>query len=169
MRRSFALVPLLLAACSSEAPPAKVEEAAADSLSPGQWEVTKEVTSLTKMDEGAPAIAAKAGDKTSFAVCVAEAEKAKPPTDLLSGREGLPCTSESLYLSGGRVNASLSCAPKGLRGKLYISSSGTFKADSLELAVSGSTQLSGTGDVKLEEKVTARRTGAACTTPAAKS
>lgn len=158
MRGAFFLATLGLAACSESPPAPKVEDAPAASLAAGQWEVTREVTNFTKKDEGAPAIAAKVGDKATLSLCLAAVDTAKPPPELLTGVEDANCTSDSLYLSRGRINAALDCNPKGLGGKLYASASGTFTADTLDLSVSRATQLPTSGDVRIEEKVTGRRT-----------
>lgn len=159
--RASCLLALGLAACS-EAPPAKVEDAPPASLAAGQWELTREVTEFEKMDEGASAMTAKAGDKATSSVCLAPGDTAAPPSELLTGRADMPCTQSMLYVSNGRINASLSCKPAGLAGTMSVSSDGTFTADALDLTLSGSTLLPGSGDVRIEEKLTGRRTGA-CT------
>ncbi len=157
---------LTLAACS-EAPPApEVEAAAPATLPAGQWEVTREVTKFAALDDGTPAIAAKAGDKTTASVCVAVADAARPKPELIGGNPGDGCTYDSLYLSNGRLNAALACAPKGMRGKLFVSSAGTFTADAMDLTLSKSTQLSGTGDVRIDEKIVGRLTSPTCAAPA---
>lgn len=161
-----ALVALALSACS-EPPPAKVEEAPAAALAAGQWDVVREVTSFTKMDDGTASIPAKVGDKATVSVCVAADKTAAPPPELLTGLEDSGCTSDSLYLSRGRINASLACQPKGLPGKMYVTSTGTFTADTFDLAISRATQLPGSGDVRIAEKLTGRRTGE-CTAAVAK-
>lgn len=157
------LLALLLTACS-EAPPAnKVEEAAPPAALPaGQWEISREVVKLTALDDGTPAIKVKAGDKTTSSVCVAAAETAKPKPEFVGGNPADGCIYDSLYLANGRLNAALACKPKGMRGKLFVSSSGTYTADKMDLSLSSSTQLAGTGDVRVDEKITARLTAPTC-------
>lgn len=154
------IIVLALSACSE--PPPAPEAASAASPAAGQWEITRQVTSLVKMDDGAAAIKAKPGDTSSLSVCLAEADRAKPSPELITARAEANCTYDNLYLSSGHLNAGLSCSPKGLGGKLQISTNGSFTADRLDLSLSGSTQLAGSGDVRIEEKITGRRTGA-CT------
>lgn len=157
------LLPLLALSACGEAPPApKVEAAAPATLPVGRWEVTREITKFTALDDGTPAIAAKAGDKTTANVCVAPAETARPKPELIGGNAADGCTYDSLYLSNGRLNAALACAPKGMRGKLFVSSAGTYTADALDLTLSKSTQLSGTGDVRVDEKISGRLTSPTC-------
>lgn len=165
MRRTAFLLPLLLTACG-EAPPAEPEPApAATALSPGQWEVTRTLTKLTTMDDGAPVITAAVGSAETISTCLAADQAAKPPADLLIGRADANCTSNSLYLSNGRANASLACSPKGIGGAMNFSADGTFTADTMALSVTGGTQLAGSGDVQTTETLAARRTGA-CTAAA---
>lgn len=169
MRRASILLPLVLAACGEAPPAAPAEPPAAASLSPGQWEVTRTLTKLTKMDDGASVIKGAVGDKATLSACVEEAERTQPPAELLIGMADANCTSDSLYLSGGRVNASLACKPMGIGGAMNFSTRGTYTADTLTLTTSGSTQLAGSGDVRTEETLVARRTGACTAAAAAKA
>lgn len=158
------LLPLIaLTACGEAPPETKAEAAPPATLPAGQWEVTREVVKFTALDDGKPAIAAKAGDKTTSSVCVAPADTAKPEPELIGGNAADGCTYDTLYLADGRINASLACAPKSMRGKLFVSSSGTYTADSMELTLASSTQLAGTGDVRVDEKISAKLTGPTCT------
>lgn len=161
------LLIVALTACS-EAPPApKAEAAAPPALPIGQWELVREVVALKALDDGTPAIKAKAGDKTSSSVCVAPGETARPKPEIVGGDPADGCIYDSLYLANGRINAALSCKPKSMKGKLFIAASGTYTADTMELTLSSSTQLAGTGDVSVDEKISARRTAPACAaTPA---
>lgn len=161
--RILPLFCLALTACGESPPAQKAQAAPPATLPPGQWEVTREVTKFTALDDGAPAIPAKVGDKTTASVCVAPGETAKPKPELIGGNATDGCTYDSLYLSNGRLNAALACAPKGMRGKLFVSSSGTYTAGGMELTLSKSTQLSGTGDVRVDEKITGRLASPTCT------
>ena len=154
---------LALAACGQAPPAPKAEAKPPATLPAGQWEVTREVTRFTALDDGKPAIAAKAGDKTTISVCVAPGETAKPKPELVGGNAADGCTYDSLYLANGRLNAALACAPKGMRGKLFVSSSGTYTAAAIDLTLTKSTQLSGTGDVRVDEKITGRLASPTCT------
>lgn len=165
--RIVLVLPLCFAAAAcSEPPPKKAEEAPAAALSAGQWELTREITRFEKMDEGAPRIAGKVGDKATASVCLAAADTATPPPELLTGLEDSGCAQDSLYLARGQINASYACSPKGLGGKVYAASSGTFTADTLTLTLNRSSQLPTDGDVKIDETLTGRRTGD-CAAPGA--
>lgn len=166
MRCAFLVPCLLLAGCEEAPPAAPPQPAAAAGVSPGQWEVTRTLTELTKLDDGAPAIRAAVGSAETLSLCVTPGQETRPPADLLIGRADAGCTSNTLYLSGGRANASLACRPKGLGGTMNFSADGTYTADTVKLSVGGSTQLAGSGDVRTTETLVARRTGAC--TPATK-
>ena len=165
--RLIALTPfLLLAACSGGEEPKKAEaDAPATQLSAGQWEVTSEVTQVTKRDEAPPAINAPEGSSTTTSICVPEADAKKPPPALFA-REGFDCTYRDIYMSGGRINATLGCKSPGLSGDISTVVNGSYTADTIEGTSVTETRLVGSGDVKIAAKLTGRRTGA-CTAPAA--
>ena len=165
--RFIALTPLLiLAACSGGEEPKKAEAdaPAATQLTPGQWEMTSEITQVTQRDQSAPAIDAPEGSKTTTSTCVAEAD-AKKPQPALFAREGFDCTYRDFYMSGGRINATLGCKSPGLSGDISTVVNGSYTGDTIEGTTVTETRLVGSGDVKLEAKVTGRRTGA-CTAAA---
>ena len=158
--RFIALTPLLiLAACSEGSEPKKAEAtAAAKQLSAGQWEMTSEVTSVTKRDEGTPAIKLSQGDKSTTSVCIAEAD-AKKPQAALFAREGFECTNRDIYMSNGRINATLACKRAGLSGDIAMLVNGTYTADTIEGTAVTETSLTGQGDVNIASKLTGKRTG----------
>ena len=166
--RLFILTPLLvLAACSEGEQPAKKEtDAPAPSqLTAGQWEMTSEVTKVTNRDKGSPAIPAAEGSKTTASSCVAPADVKKPQPALFVG-EGYDCTTRDAYMSRGRANVTLACKKAGLPGDIATVVNGTFTADTFEGTTTTETSLVGEGDVKIEAKLTGRRTGE-CTAAAA--
>jgi hypothetical protein len=167
--RLSALVPLLvLAACSEGSAPTKAEEAeapAAAQLGSGQWEMTTEVTKVTQRDQGTPLIKMAEGSKTTRSSCVAEAELKKPQPALFAP-EKFECTHRDFYMSGGRVNATMACTYPGTTGEIATSVNGSYTGDTIEATTSTETLLTGQGDVRIDAKLTGRRTGA-CTAPAA--
>ena len=168
--RFIALVPLLvLAACSDGGVPTKqeAETPAAEQLSAGQWEMTSEVTGLTQRDKGAPAINMPKGSRSTTSSCVAEAEVKKPQPALFAN-QGLECTYRDIYMRGGRLNATLACSRPGLGGTIATIVNGSFTASTFEGTSTTETSLSGEGDVRIDSKLTGRRTGD-CTAAPAKS
>jgi hypothetical protein len=157
--RAFAILPLLLAcACSDEAAAPQAKPAAV-ALAPGQWEVTTEVVRVKSLDQGPPAIRAKAGDKKIVRHCLAEEDGTKPPADLLAGAEKGWCKSDNLYFSKEAISADATCRPPGLGGELRLNLSGSFEAEKFEVDLDGATFLPGNGDIQVREKVTGRHTG----------
>jgi len=165
--RRFVLMPLaLLAACSgggSEQPKQEAEAAPATRLDAGQWDVTTEVTSLVKRDQGTPALKMEQGSKTTKSVCLGAGDTRPAPA--LLAAEGLDCTYRDIYMSGGRINATLECKRAGLSGDISTVVNATFTGTTLEGAATTETRLSGEGDVRVDTKLTGRRTGE-CTAPA---
>ncbi|HEY0625176.1 MAG TPA: DUF3617 family protein [Allosphingosinicella sp.] len=168
MMRMIAIASLLaLAACSEDAGADHKAKAAADAanlkLAAGQWETVVEITQVDSQDNGTPVL--KTG-KTTYSGCVAEADGKKPPAAVLAGMDD--CSYNTVYMSRGRVNASISCTRPGLAGKISMSNEGSYTADSFELNSSIQTYLTSDGDVKAAAKVTGRRTGD-CTAAAPKA
>ena len=158
--RLLVLTPLLvLAACSGGGEPAeKQAEAPAKELRAGEWEISREVTDVTPRDDGPPAIKAAVGDKAVGRSCVAPGDVKKPQGELFAA-EGSECTSRDLYMSGGRLNATLACSRPGLSGNIATIVNGTFKAESIEATATTETSLLSQGDVRIVEKLTGRRVG----------
>jgi hypothetical protein len=166
--RLFILTPLLvLAACSEgeQAPKSDAQAPAPKQFAAGQWEMTSEVTKVTQRDKGAPALPGAEGSKTTSSSCVAEADVKKPQPALFVG-DALDCTNRDVYLSRGRVNATLTCKKAGTPGEVATIVNGTYTADSFEGTSVIETSFVGEGDVKMETKLTGRRTGE-CTAAAA--
>ena len=166
--RVIALAPLLvLAACSEGAAPTKEDAEAprAEQLSAGQWEMTTEVTGLTQRDKGAPAIKTPVGSRSTVSSCVAEADVKKPQPALFAS-ERSECSYRDFYMSGGRFNATLGCSRAGLGGTIATNVNGSFTATTFEGNATSETSLSGGGDVRIDAKLTGRRTGDCTAAPA---
>lgn len=129
-------------------------------LAAGQWQTESEVTAMRKQDEGAPAMKADQGTKMQVEACVAEAEAKKPPAALFAGLENATCTYQNIYMSRGRLNASMTCNRPGLDGQLLVSTNGTYTDKSFELTSTVNTLLAGEGDISFDTKVTGRHSGA---------
>lgn len=165
--RGIILLPLfVLAACSDGSQPAEQQEApAAEQIKAGQWEMTTEVTKVTKRDNGAPAIKMPEGSKTTTSTCVAEADVKKPPAALLVP-DGFKCTYRDSYMHSGRINATLACTHGALAGDVAMVVNGSYTADTIEGTATTETRLVGEGDQKIDTKLTGHRTGACAAAPA---
>jgi hypothetical protein len=161
--RSLAFATLIvLGACSegggekkaSEGDKAKLELAA------GQWQTAGEVTAMRRQDTGAPAMKADKGTRMAVEACVAEGEGKKPPPVLLAGLENATCTYQNIYMSRGKLNASMVCKRPGLDGQLLVSTNGTYTDKSFDLTSTVNTLLASDGDISFDTKVTGRHGGA---------
>lgn len=158
--RELAFVALLaLAACSDGADPAKEADAApAQQLQAGQWEITSEVVTFNQADQGAPKIDTPVGTRETTTHCVAEAD-VKRPVPALFAATGDSCNYRDIYMSGGRINASIDCTRSGLRGQLMYSVNGSYTATSIDATRDLQTYLTSDGDVRVSSKITGRHVG----------
>jgi len=153
----------LLAACSGGGDGAS-NEAAAETLAaglklqPGEWAVSSETLTVDALDTGRPAIAAKVGGKSENKACITADAAAKPPPALFTGGKD-DCTTQSAYISRGRISAQIQCRRPGLDSPYQISVDGSYTADSLTAETSLATQLASDGDVRIRTRLTGRRTG----------
>jgi hypothetical protein len=167
--RSLAIASLLvLGACSEGGGEKKASEADKTKLelATGQWQAASEVTAMRKQDKGAPAMKADKGTKMEVKACVAQGEGKKPPAALLAGVENATCTYQNIYMSRGKINASMVCRRPGLDGQLLVSTNGTYTDKSFDLTSTVNTLLAGEGDISFDSKVTGRHAGT-CTSGAA--
>ncbi len=159
---TLALVPTL-AACGGEEPANTTQQAA--SLTPGQWEVAAETVS-TEITEagGEPVIATKAGERTVAQVCVGT--DARVPAALFANA-GDQCEFADYWVRNGRINNTVRCTREGPEGTISHIAQGTFQAESFEATRATTTAMAGPGDVRIESRLTGRRTGACPAQPAA--
>jgi len=174
----FALASLTaLAACNSgkdvDLKDASLEEVAkaakdAQKLEPGQWKTTVEVVSVDF--PGMPAsekamaqsvLGGMKGKKNTSEYCLTREEAEKPPAKMLGG-DG-QCTFAKFQLSAGRIDAKMTCAPKGQPGKMEITQTGSFGGTSYaidsEAVMSGITGAPGGAGMVLKAKVVGARVG----------
>ncbi|MDQ3077783.1 MAG: DUF3617 domain-containing protein [Pseudomonadota bacterium] len=144
----------LMTACGSEAPPA-AKAAKAKALTPGEYEVTREVTKLASADQSTPATTATMGEKTVTRACIAADGKLDPAMFVEAGDS---CTQQSSYLRSGRLSVQYQCTRPN-RGNVYPAADGNFTADGFEAVVTVATAFDGDGDYNLTRMLTARRVG----------
>lgn len=144
----------LLGGCGSEAPaPVAVEKA--KSLTPGEYEVSSEVTKIQSTDKSTPATTVKLGEKAVTRACVAADGTIEPAMFIDTGDS---CSAQSSYARSGRLSIQYQCSRKA-KGLVYPNADGNFTADGFEAIVTVSTAFSGDGDYNLTRKLTAKRVG----------
>jgi len=160
MRGLILLPAAALASCGGGDTRNKAAPAA--SISPGQYEVTAEVTRFEPADSGAPKINTPVGTKTTRSVCAGAALN----PDLFAD-QGLACQAAgSPYVRNGAINVSISCTRPDLQGPIGADVSGRFDAASFDVTRKLATALATDGDVRIETHLTARRTGDCQAAPA---
>lgn len=150
---------ILLAGCGGggEASNASAEEDNAAALAPGEYELsmiveqvrsTDNTTPMTKLKAGAPAATSRA--------CIA-ADGAIDPKMFAEGSD--QCTVTDNYVRNGRMSVQLKCTRAGQTGHVMQLVDGSFKADSFEARVLGSTGFVASGDYDMTRRMTGRRIG----------
>jgi hypothetical protein len=153
----------LLAACSDDsATTAKPEEARADQLKPGEYEITATVDALRSTDKTTPATKSKVGDPPKVTRTCVPADGTIPPDAFAETDE--KCRSSDSYMRGGRMNLQFKCVRDG--EQLTQMADGSFTADSFTGTVMTATYLSGSGDYELTRTMTGKRVGD-CPAPSA--
>ena len=161
--RALALIPLLAVASCGDQTAENKAGAIAALPSPGQWELTSQVTRFVKADQGTPKIDTPVGTRATQSVCVEAGHQL--PTAFLSG-ENFICGYSTYYVRSGRANATLNCRREGLSGEIPMTVNGTFQAETITLHRSLRTVLAGDGDVLIDSDISGRRTGACTPAPA---
>lgn len=153
-----AALAMMLAGCSDE--PAQQGNAsadqAADSLKPGEYEVTAKVDDLKSTDKTTPATGMKAGSSTKPLKACVTADGRIAPEAFAEGSD--QCKATSAYVSGGRIGIQLTCDRKG-HGQVMEVVDGTFKADSFNATVTTNTYFAGSGDYSMKRTVEGKWTG----------
>ena len=144
----------MLAGCGSEEP-APAAPAKAQALTPGEYEISSEVTKLASADKSTPATSLKMGDKSVTRACVA-ADGTLDPTMFVEA--GDTCTVQNSYVKSGRLSIQYQCNRSG-KGSLYPAADGDFTADGFEAIVTAATTFPGDGDYTLTRKLSAKRVG----------
>lgn len=158
MRRLLIIGTLLLAGCGQEA--AKEEAPAVPAKLPaGQYEVTAVVASLVSTDKSPVPTFAKTGDRVTTTGCVGE--DGLPDAALLAAK-GDVCQLQNPYVRSGRMNFQMDCSRKG-QGRVMNDFSGRYTADGFTGTLTATSYFTGSGDYKLVEEVTARKTADQCT------
>jgi hypothetical protein len=159
--RYLTILPLcLVAACSDDAGEKQAADAPA-TIQAGQWETSLEVTGFRSTDRATPALKAAAGDKSTAQSCVEEGDTKKPEPELFVG-PGYECDYKDSYIRGGRINATLKCERKALKGDIMMTVDGSYSGDSFQGIVTATSFLPGDGDFAMTSKVSGRRTAPAC-------
>ena len=154
---------LALAACSDDSAtaPAAKTAAAAEKLSPGEYEVTTKVEDLRSTDNTTPLTKSKrtaaGAAPLVHRACVA-ADGAMAPD--MFAEAGDSCKVDNSYARNGKINAQLGCERAGAPGNVMHSIDGNFTADGFTATVNTGTYFIGSGDYAMRRAMTAKHVGA---------
>lgn len=128
------------------------------SLQAGLWEISTVIETGRNMDNGKAMLPIEAGTTESAKVCLAAADTAKPQPGLF-----VPslekCSYSNSYISGGRIQAQMTCEKEGLKGPIGATVNGSFTATTIEAQQTVETQLYTDGDVSVTSKLSGKRLG----------
>ena len=155
----------LLGACSDDSTPtAKPEEAKADALKPGEYEVTAKVDAIRSTDNSIPKTASKVANPAKITrACVPAGGTPDPATFAEAGEK---CTALDIYMRGGRMSLQYKCTRSGELLSHLVD--GNFTADSFTGKVMTATYFSGSGGYAMTRTMTGKRVGE-CPAASAKS
>ena len=168
--RAAMIVPLLLlsASCSKRAddePEASVSaaqvsaEARKIKLEAGEWETTTKITQIEV--QGLPKAAAQkaAGTNTVTRNCITPAEAARPDANILSGTKDGNCTYQRFSMAGSKIDAAMTCSPRGLPGKMAMTLEGDYSSTAYVLDMAMKADLPGSMAMDMKASVSGKRIG----------
>ena len=152
----------LLGACSDDgAPTAKPEEAKADALKPGEYEVTTKVDAIRSTDNSTPKTASKVANPVKITRACVPADGTPDPATFAEAGE--KCTALDIYMRGGRMSLQYKCNRSGELLTHLVD--GNFTADGFTGKVLTATYFSGSGGYALTRTLTGKRVGECPATP----
>ena len=143
----------------------KVKAATADGqfVSPGRWESTMTMIDMTMPGmppEAAARMKGMMGKPRTFTSCLTEAEAKRPKEDFFSGGDGGNCRYDHFTMSGGTIDAAMSCKEAGAMRTMTMK--GTYSPDHYHMAVAATGNGGAAGGMSMKMEMDAKRTGA-CT------
>lgn len=176
MRRAIALalsalaLPVLALAACGKSPEEKArdpeaiksEMTEAAKFMAGQWDTTVEIVAADMPGMPPGMMNSIVGQKNNISDCVT-AEEAEKDAEAMFKKQGEgSCTYQRFSMSGGRIDALMTCTGGKEGGTSEISMAGTYSADSYQMATEmkvSNPQMPG-GAMTMKAKTTGRRTGA---------
>ena len=147
----------LLGGCGGEAPQEKKASSRAESLTPGEYELSWTVVDVKSADQTTPATSLKVGaPATTSRTCIGPGNAIEPAA-FAEGSD--KCAPNEEYIKNGRMSLQLKCTRTGKSGNVMQGVDGDFTVDGFEATVLGSTAFSGDGDYNMTRKAVAKRIG----------
>lgn len=170
------LCPLALAACGGGGPSVKGENASIDEVAkatqdavkmqPGQWQtqvkfLSVDMPGLPKAQADMMAQQMGKASESTVETCITPEMVSKPPSEMFGGKAGGGCVYDTYELSGGKLNAVMTCKPQGA-GEIKATTTGTIGSTSYELtsdtAMSGAPGMPG-GKMTMKTQIIGKRVG----------
>ncbi|WP_373487246.1 DUF3617 domain-containing protein [Blastomonas sp.] len=143
-------------------------EAASIKFRPGEWENKIEIVDV-KFDESKLPPEAKGmtgaivkqmiGQVNTSKNCLTKEDAEKPGADFLAGADNEECDYKKFSLSGGKIDADISCKGKQAGEQGDIKMTGDYTATSYNMEMSMNMQSPGAGNMTINAKNSAKRIG----------
>lgn len=148
------LIAMILAGCDrqSSTPAAR--------LQPGIWETTTRITDLNIPGHSPEQLSAATGTPTTTRDCVTPAEAARGDALIKLGAKNDGCTYQRLSLSGGKVDAAMTCAAQGEAGRMAMTLGGDYGPAAFTLRMDMKSALPGNQAMTMKARVAGKRIGA---------
>ena len=140
----------------------------ANFITPGQWSNTTEIVSvdLSGMPEkdkqmGEAMTKAMVGRKQTVDTCVTEEQAKKPAAEMFAGKDNGDCKYDSFTMSGGKVDAVMTCTPKGQPGSMKMTMNGVYtdKGYNMDVSMAMTGGPGAMGSMAFKARNTGTRTG----------
>lgn len=136
-------------------------------IEPGQWANTTEVLAFDMPGMTDPAMkemfakGLKESKSTAFSHCVTPEEAEKPSAAMFAAKDNGECRYDSFTMSGGRIDAKMTCKPKSGGGSMTMTMAGTYTATAYDMTVDMiMPDAAGPhGGMTMKAKTTGKRTG----------
>ena len=158
---------------------ASIEEVAkatqdAVKMQPGQWQtqikfVSVDMPGLPKTQADMMGQQMAKASENVVETCVTPEMVSKPPSEMFGGKAGGGCVYDSYELSGGKLNAVMTCKPQG-GGEMKSTTTGTIGSAAYELTSDTAMTMPGMpggGKMTMKTQIIGKRTGE-CTAPQTK-
>src|SRR5918997_2289118 len=132
-------------------------ELAGMKITPGQWEATNEILSVSA--PGMPAdITKQMLRKTTVLNCITREQAENPDANFLAAQKDSNCTYQDWSMSGGRMSGTMTCSGEGAPGQMKMQMQGQYAPTSYAMDMTMETAGAGM-NMTIKSRTTWRRVG----------
>lgn len=162
---------LFLAGCGSSNDEVKAENESVESvakkvadsnikLSPGEWQSTMKIEKLEMKGlppEATAAMQKQMGAAQTFKSCLTPEQAEKPSAEFFQGKQNSNCTYEKFTMSGGTIDAAMTCKEGGQTQKMTMQ--GSYGAEKYDIRFTAEGEAQPGMPMSMEMQMTSTRVG----------